>query len=101
MTASRRATTTFKTPLPLRLRRSRTTALVFCAVVLLCAFSLLPIAWALVSSLMPLEKVYTYPPDFSLDDPQWSNYREAVTRLPVARFLDTARAWKPDSACAR
>jgi len=87
MTAFCRATTTFKPPLPVRLRRWWTTALILCAVVLLCAFSLLPIAWAFASSLMPLEKVYTYPPAFSLDDPQWSNYGEAVTRLPVARFL--------------
>jgi ABC-type glycerol-3-phosphate transport system permease component len=48
---------------------------------------LLPIAFAATSSLKPLQEVYTFPPGFSVRDPQWSNYYEAFTRLPVARFL--------------
>ncbi len=52
-----------------------------------CAFILLPLMWAGVSSLKPLDEVYTFPPSFSLSDLQWTNYREAFTRLPVARFL--------------
>jgi ABC-type glycerol-3-phosphate transport system permease component len=47
----------------------------------------MPFAWAFVSSLKPLEEVYAFPPSFDLGDPQWSNYAEAFTRLPVARFL--------------
>lgn len=53
----------------------------------LCAIMLLPLAWAAVSSLKPLEEVYAFPPSFTLGSPQWSNYREALTRLPVLRFL--------------
>ena len=34
-----------------------------------------------------MDEVYRFPPSFSLKHPQWSNYREAFTRLPVARFL--------------
>jgi len=52
-----------------------------------CVFILLPLIWAGVSSLKPLDEVYTFPPSFSLSDLQWSNYHEAFTRLPVARFL--------------
>lgn len=70
-----------------RLKGAVKTTLVCGALAALCLFSLLPILWAFISSLAPLESVYSFPPDLSLDDPQWSNYREAFTRLPVARFL--------------
>lgn len=56
-------------------------------VVVLCGFSFLPIVWALSSSLKPLDAVYEFPPRFGVSDPQWSNYNEALTRLPVVRFL--------------
>lgn len=65
------------------LRRS----LLYAALMVLCAFMLLPLAWAAVSSLKPLEQVYAFPPSLSVQNPQWSNFREAFTRLPVARFL--------------
>jgi len=48
---------------------------------------LLPLAWAIVSSLKPLEAVYAFPPQLTVRNPQWSNYVEAFTRLPVGRFL--------------
>jgi multiple sugar transport system permease protein len=51
------------------------------------ALIMLPLVWAAVSSLKPLEEVYAFPPSFSVFDPQWSNYGEALARLPVARFL--------------
>ncbi|MBU0718258.1 MAG: carbohydrate ABC transporter permease [Planctomycetes bacterium] len=52
-----------------------------------CALMLLPLVWAFISSIRPLEEVYAFPPRFSVDTPQWSNYQEAVTRLPVLRFM--------------
>ena len=55
--------------------------------VVLCGFMLLPFAWAIVSSLKPLDAVYAFPPRFTVSNPQWSNYSEAFTRLPVVRFL--------------
>ena len=61
--------------------------LLYAALIVLCAFMLLPLAWATVSSLKPLEQVYAFPPSLSVQNPQWSNFREAFTRLPVARFL--------------
>lgn len=53
----------------------------------LCAFSLLPVVWAALSSLKPLDEIYAFPPSFTVSDPQWSNYSEAMARLPVLRFL--------------
>lgn len=67
--------------------RSVKTLLIYIAVAGFAAFAALPIVWAFVSSLQPLDRVYTYPPNLRLSDPQWSNYREAMVRLPVARFL--------------
>lgn len=71
--------------------RTRLTTLsktcLYTVTLLLCAFMLLPVVWAAVSSLKPLDDVYTFPPSLTVSDPQWSNYREAFTRLPVARFL--------------
>jgi len=59
----------------------------YAALFVLCAIMMLPLIWAFVSSLKPLEDVYAFPPSFGLSDPQWSNYHEALTRLPVLRFL--------------
>ncbi len=69
-------------------RRSigKTTSL-YVALVCVSALMLLPVVWAAVSSLKPLDEVYQFPPSFSVSTPQWSNYHEAVTRLPVLRFL--------------
>ncbi len=46
----------------------------------------MPLIWALLASLKPLDQVYAYPPTWSLDDPQWSNYPAAVSKLPLLRF---------------
>ena len=59
----------------------------YMTLLILCAFMLLPLLWAFGSSLKPLDEVYAFPPSFGWEDPQWSNYHEAFTRLPVARFL--------------
>ena len=67
--------------------RAATRVTIYFALAVVCAFTLLPLVWAFVSSLKPLEAVYAFPPTFQLHDPQWSNYHEAFTRLPVARFL--------------
>ncbi|MFQ5591469.1 MAG: carbohydrate ABC transporter permease [Phycisphaerae bacterium] len=61
--------------------------LLYALLTAVCALMALPIVWAFVSSLKPLEEVYSFPPELSLSRPQWSNYREALVRLPAARFL--------------
>ncbi len=54
---------------------------------LLCLLMLLPILLAITTSLKPLQQVYEFPPSMSIKDPQWSNYSEAMTKLPLARFM--------------
>lgn len=61
--------------------------LTYTALLALCAFLLLPVVWAVTSSLKPLDEVYEFPPTFGVQNPRWSNYTDAVTRLPVARFM--------------
>ena len=51
------------------------------------AFMLLPVAWAIFSSLKPLHEVYTFPPSFWTPHPRWANYTDAATRLPLFRFI--------------
>ena len=68
-------------------RRLARDACVYGAILPLCAFAMLPVIWAGISALKPLEDVYSFPPSFSVRDPQWSNFGEAVTRLPIFRFL--------------
>ncbi len=53
----------------------------------ICAVVLLPLFWAGVSSLQPLDEVYAFPPRFSVKHAQWSNYSKAFTQLPMLRFL--------------
>ncbi len=61
--------------------------IVYLLLITLSAAMMTPIFWAFASSLKPLDEVYAFPPSFLVDDPQWSNYGDALTRLPVARFL--------------
>jgi len=70
------------------MRRTLTQVIpVYTVLSVVCALMILPLVWAVVSSLKPLEEVYTFPPTFGVKDPQWSNYREACTRLPIPRFM--------------
>lgn len=47
----------------------------------------LPLAWALCASLKPLDKVYAFPPQFLPDRAIWSNYPDALHKLPFVRFI--------------
>jgi len=48
---------------------------------------LLPLIWAFCASLKPLDKVYTFPPQFLPDEALWGNYPEALSKLPFGRFI--------------
>jgi len=57
---------------------------------LIALLMLLPVAWAVWASLQPVERLFVGAvfDEANADDAwQWDNYREAVTRLPVLRFL--------------
>lgn len=58
-----------------------------CLIASACFVMVLPLVWAVASSIKPLDEVYAFPPSFWTNDPQWSNYAEAASRLPLFRFL--------------
>jgi multiple sugar transport system permease protein len=62
-------------------------AFVYVVLAGVCAWSLLPLAWAVCSAVKPLDEVYRFPPTFLPHDWQWSNVPEALHRLPMLRFL--------------
>jgi sn-glycerol 3-phosphate transport system permease protein len=51
------------------------------------AVILFPLYMTLVYSLQPIEKLLTYPPPFWAGDAQWSNYRDAVSEIPMPRYM--------------
>lgn len=51
------------------------------------AVILFPLYMTVVDSLQPISKLLTFPPDFWPDAPRWSNYRAAMTDIPMPRYL--------------
>ncbi|MCP4589793.1 MAG: carbohydrate ABC transporter permease [bacterium] len=68
-----------------RLRWSR--AIHWVLLILVGSVVVLPLLWAGLASVQPLEDVFRYPPSWSLDNPRWENYAEAATTLPFVRFM--------------
>ena len=48
---------------------------------------LFPILWSMTASVKPLKEVYKFPPEIWVSQPQWSNYPEALSKLPFLAFL--------------
>jgi multiple sugar transport system permease protein len=48
---------------------------------------LMPIIWALTASVKDLGEVYRFPPQYWVSDPKWSNYNQALSKLPFFAFL--------------
>ncbi len=51
------------------------------------AVILFPLYMTAVDSLQPLGKLLEFPPDLWPGDPIWSNYKSAVTDIPMRRYL--------------
>jgi sn-glycerol 3-phosphate transport system permease protein len=51
------------------------------------AIILFPLYMTVVDSLQTLDKLLSYPPDFWPDAPRWSNYRSAMTDIPMPRYM--------------
>jgi len=51
------------------------------------AVILFPLYMTAVDSLQPIDKLLTYPPDFWPNAPRWSNYRSAMTDIPMPRYM--------------
>ena len=58
-----------------------------------------PLLWALSASLQSLEEVYAFPRRSWPADPQWSNFAEAVSKLPFDRFMFNSLLISTVSAC--
>jgi len=66
--------------------RSRTVG-AYVLLLLVSAWAAIPLVWAVTSSLKSLGEVYAFPPTLFGTELHWENYVEALTRLPVLRFL--------------
>ena len=51
------------------------------------AVILFPLYMTVVDSLQPIDKLLAFPPDFWPDAPDWTNYRAAMTDIPMPRYL--------------
>ncbi len=51
------------------------------------AIILFPLYMTGVDSLQPISKLLSFPPDFWPNTPVWSNYRAAMTDIPMPRYL--------------
>jgi sn-glycerol 3-phosphate transport system permease protein len=51
------------------------------------AIILFPLYMTVVDSLQTLDKLLSFPPDFWPDAPRWSNYRSAMTDIPMPRYM--------------
>lgn len=54
--------------------------------ILMCAVFVLPFYWMLTQSLKSNAELVQYPPTWFVQDPQWSNYKEATERIPFWLF---------------
>lgn len=52
----------------------------------MCAVFVLPFYWMLTQSLKSNAELVQYPPTWFVQDPQWSNFREATERIPFWMF---------------
>ena len=51
------------------------------------AIVLLPLYLAVVDSLLPREKLITYPPKLFVANPQWHTYKDAMNVVPLGRYM--------------
>lgn len=54
--------------------------------ILMCAVFILPFYWMLTQSLKSNAELVRYPPTWFVQDPQWSNYKEATEKFPFWLF---------------
>lgn len=54
--------------------------------VIMCAIFVLPFYWMVTQSLKSNAELVQYPPTWFVQDPQWSNYKEATEKIPFWTF---------------
>lgn len=55
--------------------------------VVMCAIFVLPFYWMVTQSLKSNAELVRYPPTWIVQDPQWSNYKEATEKIPFWMFF--------------
>lgn len=69
-----------------RMRFIRTKIVPRVILVIMCAIFILPFYWMFTQSLKSNAELVQYPPTWFVQDPQWSNYKEATERIPFWMF---------------
>ena len=75
------------------LSRSRWgTLAIFLFLLLICAFMALPMVYAILQSIKPLDEIFIYPPRFFVRHPTFDNFRQVVQILnglsvPFSRYI--------------
>ncbi len=65
---------------------------IFLFLLLLCAFMALPMVYAIIQSIKPLDEIFLYPPRFFVRHPTFDNFRQVVQLLsslwvPFSRYI--------------
>ena len=62
--------------------------LIYAALILITAVMIIPFLWMLSASIKTNTEVFKVTPfQFIPDEPQWSNYKEIWTKIPLAKFI--------------
>lgn len=70
-----------------RLPQAAGIALKYLALIVASAIVLVPVYMAVVNSLQPVEKIFSYPPNLFVTDPQWGSYKSAFETGSLGRYL--------------
>lgn len=60
--------------------------LTYLALLIGAVICLLPFFWQLRGSLMTMSEIFSFPPKWLPDSPQWGNYRETFSIIPFAQY---------------
>ena len=61
--------------------------LIYITVISIAIVILIPFFWMLSTALKPEGDIFTWPPDWIPDPPQWHNFADAWNAMPFSRFL--------------
>ncbi|MGJ8453946.1 carbohydrate ABC transporter permease [Pseudothermotoga sp. U03pept] len=61
--------------------------ILFCAMIVVAFFMLVPFFWMFSTSLKTVGEVFEYPPRWIPSTPQWENYRKVWTVVPFGRYM--------------
>lgn len=62
-------------------------AVLYCILIMLAFFMLVPFAWMLSASLKLNQDIFVFPIQWIPDTPQWQNYRTIWMKIPLLKFI--------------